>query len=62
MDKFNIVYDIDPTTIVYTLIAIAYKWKIYGYLTIADSIKLDAHLTIWQTQSIECKNNNAKWW
>ena len=46
MDKFNIAYDIDPTTIVYTLIAIAYNEKFVGYLTIADSIKLDAHLTI----------------
>ncbi|MCB9310335.1 MAG: cadmium-translocating P-type ATPase [Lewinellaceae bacterium] len=46
MDKFNITYDIDPTTIVYTLIAIAYDKKFVGYLTIADSIKEDAQLTI----------------
>ncbi len=39
MDKFSIQYDIDPTTIVYTLIAIAYDKKFAGYLTIADSIK-----------------------
>ncbi|MCU0423758.1 MAG: cadmium-translocating P-type ATPase [Bacteroidia bacterium] len=42
MDKFSIKYDIDPTTIVYTLIAIAYDKKFVGYLTIADSIKEDA--------------------
>jgi Cd2+/Zn2+-exporting ATPase len=42
MDKFFIKYDIDPTTIVYTLIAIAYDKKFAGYLTIADSIKEDA--------------------
>ncbi len=46
MDKFSIEYDIDPTTIVYTLIAIAYDKKYVGYLTIADSIKEDAQLTI----------------
>lgn len=42
MDKFNIKYNIDPTTIVYTLIAIAYDKKFVGYLTIADTIKEDA--------------------
>jgi Zn2+/Cd2+-exporting ATPase len=42
MDKFSIKYDIDPNTIVYTLIAIAYDKKFAGYLTIADSIKADA--------------------
>jgi Cd2+/Zn2+-exporting ATPase len=46
MDKFSIAYDIDPATIVYTLIAIAYDKKFVGYLTIADSIKEDAQLTI----------------
>src|SRR5574343_332387 len=42
MDKFFIKYDIDPSTIVYTLIAIAYDKEFAGYLTIADSIKEDA--------------------
>ena len=42
MDKFSIKYDIDPTTIVYTLIAVAYDKQFVGYLTIADSIKEDA--------------------
>jgi Cd2+/Zn2+-exporting ATPase len=46
MDKFSIKYDIDPTTIVYTLIAIAYDKQFVGYLTIADSIKEDAQTTI----------------
>ncbi len=46
MDKFSISYDIDPTAIVYTLIAIAYNKKFVGYLTIADSIKEDAQETI----------------
>ncbi|MFN3852145.1 MAG: heavy metal translocating P-type ATPase [Spirosomataceae bacterium] len=46
MDKFSIIYDIDPTTIVYTLIAIAYDKKFVGYLTIADSIKEDAQETV----------------
>ncbi|TDO73556.1 Cd2+/Zn2+-exporting ATPase [Flavobacterium chryseum] len=46
MDKFRIQYDIDPNSIVYTLIAIAYDKKFVGYLTIADSIKEDAQVTI----------------
>lgn len=46
MDKFSIKYDIDPNTIVYTLIAIAYDKKFAGYLTIADSIKEDAQETV----------------
>ncbi|MBL7764734.1 MAG: heavy metal translocating P-type ATPase [Chitinophagaceae bacterium] len=55
MDKFNITYDIDPTTIVYTLIAIAYDKKFVGYLTIADSIKLDAQLTIDKLKALGVK-------
>ncbi|MBA4154820.1 MAG: cadmium-translocating P-type ATPase [Flavobacteriales bacterium] len=46
MDKFFISYDIDPSSIVYTLIAVAYNKKFVGYLTIADSIKEDAQITI----------------
>lgn len=46
MDKFNISYDLNPSTIVYTIIAIAYDGKFAGYITIADSIKEDAQLTI----------------
>lgn len=46
LDKFNIKYDIQSDNIVYTLIAIAYDKQFVGYLTIADSIKADAQLTI----------------
>lgn len=46
LDKFNIAYDLDPNSIVYTTIAIAYDKKFAGYLTIADSIKKDAQATI----------------
>jgi Cd2+/Zn2+-exporting ATPase len=46
MDKFGVSYDLDPTSIVYTLIAIAYDKKFVGYITIADSIKEDAQITI----------------
>lgn len=42
MDKWGIAYDIDPSGIVYTLIAVAYDGKFAGYITIADSIKPDA--------------------
>jgi len=46
LDKFGITYDIDPNSIVYTVIAIAYDKKFAGYLTIADSIKEDAQMTV----------------
>lgn len=55
MNKFDIAYDIDPTTIVYTLIAIAYDGKFIGYLTIADSIKEDAQLTIDKLKALNVK-------
>ena len=55
MDKFNIKYDLDPTTIVYTLIAIAYDGKFAGYITIADSIKEDAQLTIDKLKALGVK-------
>lgn len=46
MKQFNISYDVNAETIVYTLIAIAYDKKFVGYLTIADSIKEDAQSAI----------------
>jgi Cd2+/Zn2+-exporting ATPase len=46
LDKFSVGYDIDPASIVHTVIAISYDRKFAGYLTIADSIKADAQLTI----------------
>jgi Cd2+/Zn2+-exporting ATPase len=46
MDKFGVKYDIDPSSIVYTLIAVAYGGTFVGYITIADIIKEDAQLTI----------------
>jgi Cd2+/Zn2+-exporting ATPase len=55
MDKFNIAYDIDPASIVYTLIAIAYDKKFVGYLTIADSIKEDAQITIDKLKALGVK-------
>ena len=55
MDKFSISYDIDPTTIVYTLIAVAYDKKFVGYLTIADSIKEDAQITIDKLKALGIK-------
>lgn len=55
MDKFSIGYDIDPSTIVYTLIAIAYGGKFAGYLTIADKIKADAQETIDKLKSMNVK-------
>ncbi len=55
MDKFSIKYDIDPTTIVYTLIAVSYDKKFVGYLTIADSIKEDAQETIDKLKTLGVK-------
>lgn len=55
MDKFAIPYDIDPSSIVYTLIAIAYDKKFVGYLTIADSIKEDAQEAVNQLKSLGIK-------
>lgn len=46
MNKFGIQYDLDPNSIVYTTIAVAYDMKFVGYITIADSIKEDARQTI----------------
>ena len=55
MDKFNISYDIKPENIVYTLIAVAYDKQFVGYLTIADSIKADAQLTINKLKKLNVK-------
>ncbi len=55
MDKFSIKYDINPSSIVYTLIAVAYDKKFVGYLTIADSIKEDAQLTIDKLKALGIK-------
>ena len=46
MNRFNIAYTTDVSSIVYTLIAVAYDQKFVGYITIADSIKADAQTTI----------------
>ncbi|PAM96257.1 cadmium-translocating P-type ATPase [Flavobacterium sp. IR1] len=46
MDKFGITYDVEPSSIVYTTIAISYDKKYVGYITIADKIKEDAQQTI----------------
>ena len=55
MDKFSIKYDIDPSSIVYTLIVVAYDKKFVGYLTIADSIKEDAQITIDKLKALGIK-------
>jgi Cd2+/Zn2+-exporting ATPase len=55
MDKFNIQYDIDPNTIVYTVIAISYDKKFVGYITIADEIKEDAQDAVNNLHSMKVK-------
>jgi Cd2+/Zn2+-exporting ATPase len=55
MNKYNITYDVDPASIVYTTIAIAYDGRFAGYITIADSIKEDAQKTIEQLTAYNVK-------
>lgn len=55
LDKFDIKYDIDPASVVYTTIAIAYDRKFAGYLTIADEIKEDAQETVSKLKSLGVK-------
>ncbi|MEN2401164.1 heavy metal translocating P-type ATPase [Flavobacterium sp. MC2016-06] len=55
MDKFDIKYDIDQNSIVYTTIAIAYNKKFAGYLTIADAIKEDAQITVLKLKALGVK-------
>lgn len=55
MDKYSVSYNIDPTSIVYTVIAVAYGQKFAGYLTIADSIKEDAQETVDELKALGVK-------
>ncbi|MFB3388410.1 heavy metal translocating P-type ATPase [Flavobacterium sp. LAR06] len=55
MDKFGIKYDLDPNSVVYTTIAIAYDKKFAGYLTIADEIKEDAQETVIKLKALGVK-------
>jgi len=55
LDKYSISYDIDPSSIVYTTIAIAFDRKFAGYLTIADEIKADAKETVSKLKSLGVK-------
>jgi Zn2+/Cd2+-exporting ATPase len=55
MDKFGIKYDLDPNSVVYTTIAIAYDKKFAGFLTIADEIKEDAQETVSKLKALGVK-------
>jgi len=55
MDKFSIAHEVDSSSIVYTIIAIAYDKKFVGYITIADIIKEDAQLTIDRLKALGVK-------
>jgi Cd2+/Zn2+-exporting ATPase len=55
MDKFSIRYDVDPSTIVYTVIALAYDNRFAGYITIADEIKEDAQQAIKALHQLKVK-------
>ncbi|WP_276980011.1 heavy metal translocating P-type ATPase, partial [Flavobacterium filum] len=56
MNKFSITYGIDPNSVVYTVIAVAYDKKFVGYITIADSIKEDAQITIDKLKLLNVKS------
>lgn len=55
MDTFSINHQINVDAIVFTTIAIAYKNEFVGYLTISDSIKKQAQLTIDQLNKLNIK-------
>ncbi|URC11241.1 heavy metal translocating P-type ATPase [Flavobacterium sp. B183] len=55
MDKFGIIYNVDPNAVVYTTIAIAYDNKFAGYLTIADEIKADAQESVTKLKALGVK-------
>lgn len=55
MTHFNISYNKNIEDVVYTLIAVAYDQKFVGFLTIADSIKVDAKETIQKLKSLHVK-------
>lgn len=55
MDTFSINHQINVDAIVFTTIAIAYKNEFVGYLTISDSIKKEAQLTIDQLNKLNIK-------
>lgn len=55
MDRLGVTYDVDPSTIVYTVIAIAYDKQFAGYITIADSIKEDAKLAVEKLHRLNVK-------
>lgn len=55
MTKFDIKHSVDVSSIVYTVIAIAYDKKFAGYITIADQIKEDAKTAIEQLHRLGVK-------
>ena len=55
LDKFKLLYPINPQDIVYTTIAIAYDGQYQGYLTIADKIKGTAAETIRRLHQLKVK-------
>ncbi len=55
LDKYSISYNINLTSIVYTVITVAYDQKFVGYLTIADSIKEDAQKAVDKLKAVGVK-------
>ncbi|MFD2598701.1 heavy metal translocating P-type ATPase [Sphingobacterium corticis] len=55
MDRFEVSYDMDPKSLVYTTIAIAFDGKFAGHITIADRIKHSAADTIRKLSAMNIK-------
>jgi Cd2+/Zn2+-exporting ATPase len=55
LDKYGIAYDVDPNSVVHTMIAISYNKKFAGYLAIADVIKEDAASAIEKLKKLGIK-------
>ena len=55
MDAFSIQHQVNVDAIVFTTIAVAYKNEFVGYLTISDSIKKEAQLTIDELNAMHIK-------
>lgn len=46
MDRYSILYEVDPGTVVHTVVAVAHGGRFMGHITIADRLKADARATI----------------
>ncbi|BDA78589.1 cadmium/zinc/cobalt-transporting ATPase [Leptospira kobayashii] len=55
LDKYKVSYDVDTSTFVSTVIAIAIEQKFVGYISISDKIKEDSAVTIQELHKLNVK-------